>query len=141
MSFPAFKYNELVKESWEDSTFGNYLRETRFLFVVFKYDNNDNLIFKGCQFWNIPYSDLEQVHIVWEKTKKCLQNGLEIRKINGHYEDNFPKQSENNVCHVRPHGVDSNDTDTLPDGREYPKHCFWLNNSYILSQLDKNLIN
>ena len=33
MSFPVFKFKELIKEQWEDSTFGNYLRETRFLFM------------------------------------------------------------------------------------------------------------
>lgn len=141
MSFPYFKYKELMNEEWEDSTFGNYLRETRFLFVVFKFNPEEHLIFKGCQFWNIPYDDLKQVHIVWEKTKKVLMDGLQFSKVNGKYTDNFPKQSENPVCHVRPHGNDSTDTDTLPDGREYPKHCFWLNNSYILSQLDENLKN
>ena len=36
MSFPTFKFKELVEEEWEDSTFGNYLRETRFLFVVYR---------------------------------------------------------------------------------------------------------
>ena len=30
MSFPTFKFKELVEEDWEDSAFGNYLRETRF---------------------------------------------------------------------------------------------------------------
>lgn len=38
MSFPTFKFKELIEEDWEDSAFGNYLRETRFLFVVYKFD-------------------------------------------------------------------------------------------------------
>ena len=54
--------------------------------------------------------------------------------------NNFPKLSENPVCHVRPHARNSKDTYELPDGRKYPKQCFWLNNSYILSQLDKKFI-
>lgn len=71
MSFPTFKFKELVKEDWDDSTFGNYLRETRFLFVVYKYDQQGDLRLKGCQFWNIPYNDLEgNVKSVWEKTQK-----------------------------------------------------------------------
>ena len=45
---------------------------------------------------------------------------------------NLPKASENPVCHVRPHARNSSDTFSLPDGRQYPKQCFWLNNSYIL---------
>ena len=141
MSFPTFKFKELVEEDWEDSTFGNYLRETRFLFVVYKFDQQDELRLKGCQFWNIPYDDLEgNVKSVWEKTHRVLCEGLQIEKKNGKNYNNFPKSSENPVCHVRPHAQNAKDTYELPDGRQYPKQCFWLNNSYILSQLDKNFI-
>ena len=139
MSFPTFKFKELIEEDWEDSTFGNYLRETRFLFVVYKFDQQDELRLKGCQFWNIPYDDLEgNVKKVWEKTQKILREGLKIKKRNGKNYNNFPKSTENPVCHVRPHAQNSKDTYELPDGRQYPKQCFWLNNSYILSQLDKH---
>ncbi len=138
MSFPTFKFKELIEEEWEDSTFGNYLRETRFLFVVYKFDENDVLHLQGCQFWNIPYADLEgDVRSVWEKTKRVLQEGLQIEVINGVRHNNFPKASENRVSHVRPHAQNANDTYELPDGRMYPKQCFWLNNSYILSQLEE----
>lgn len=141
MSFPTFKFKELIEEEWEDSTFGNYLRETRFLFVVYKFDQHDELRLKGCQFWNIPYDDLEgSVRTVWEKTQKVIREGLKIERRNGKNYNNFPKSSENPVCHVRPHGQDSKDTYELPDGRQYSKQCFWLNNSYILSQLDKKFI-
>lgn len=141
MSFPTFKFKELVKEEWENSTFGNYLRETRFLFVVYKFDQQGELRLKGCQFWNIPYDDLEgNVKLVWERTQKILCEGLKVEKRNGKNYNNFPKSTENPVCHVRPHGQNSKDTYELPDGRQYPKQCFWLNNSYILSQLDKNFI-
>ena len=136
MSFPVFKFKELVDEEWEDSTFGNYLSSTRFLFVVYKFDENDELRLKGCQFWNIPYDDLEgEVHKVWEKTKQVLIDGLQITKVGNQNRNNFPKASENPVCHVRPHALNANDVYELPDGRTYPKQCFWLNNSYILSQL------
>lgn len=138
MSFPIFKFKELIEEEWEDSTFGNYLRETKFLFVVYKYDDNDELRLKGCQFWNIPYDDLEkEVKVVWEKTKQLIKNGLKIEVKNGKNCSNLPKISENRVCHVRPHGRNAQDTYELPDGRRLTKQCFWLNNSYILSQLDK----
>lgn len=141
MSFPAFKFKELVEEEWEDSTFGNYLRETRFLFVVYKLDQRDELRLKGGQFWNILYDDLEgAVKVVWEKTQRVIREGVQIERKNGRNYNNFPKSSENPVCHVRPHAQNSKDTYELPDGRQYPKQCFWLNNSYILSQLDKDFI-
>ena len=140
MSFPSFRFKELIKEEWEDSTFGNYLRETRFLFVVYKSDWDDVLRLRGCQFWNIPYEDLEtNVRSVWEKTKKVIRDGLQIRMINGKRTNNFPKASEDPVCHVRPHAQNAQDTYELPDGRQYPKQCFWLNNTYILDQIDITL--
>lgn len=139
MSFPTFKFKELVEENWEDSTFGNYLRETRFLFVVYKFDESDILRLRGCQFWNIPYQDLEgNVKEVWEETKYVLQEGLKVTVVNGKNSNNFPKAAVNPVCHVRPHARNAQDTYELPDGRQYPKQCFWLNNSYISVQLNPN---
>lgn len=140
MSFPVFKFKELVKECWEDSTFGNYLRETRFLFVVYKFDDEKVLRLQGCQFWNIPYDDLEtEVRSVWERTKQVLLDGLEIKVVNGKNYNNFPKATENRVSHVRPHARNAEDTYELPDGRVFPKQCFWLNNSYIYEQINDEL--
>ncbi len=140
MSFPTFRFKELVQEEWEDSTFGNYLRENRFLFVVYKFDEDDILRLRGCQFWNIPYADLEhEVRVVWEKTKRVLQEGLRIEDRNGIRRNNLPKASENPVCHVRPHAQNALDTYELPDGREYAKQCFWLNNTYIYAQLNEEI--
>lgn len=136
MSFPAFKFKELVEETWETSTFGNYLRETRFFFVVYKFDENDVLRLAGCLFWNMPYEDLEKdVRSVWEKAVKVLKDGLKVEEKDGRKFNNFPKQSENRVSHIRPHAKNAADTYELPDGRQYPKQCFWLNNSYILEQI------
>jgi DNA mismatch repair protein MutH len=140
MSFPTFKFKEIIKEDWENSTFGNYLNETRFLLVVFKYDDNQVLRLKGCQFWNIPYEDLKEVHSVWEKTKDIIKEGIKVKVVNGRSFNNLPKSSDNRVCHVRPHAQDSNDTYDLPDGNKFPKQCFWLNNTYILEQLDKKFL-
>lgn len=142
MSFPCFKYKELIKEEWETSTFGTYLRETRFLFIVYKMDKKHILRLRGCQFWNIPSEDLDiDVQKVWRKTKQIIMDGLQITYENGRSHNNLPKASENGVCHVRPHGLNSRDTYELPDGRTYPKQCFWLNNSYILSQLSDEILN
>lgn len=140
MSFPTFRFKELLEEDWENSEFGNYLRETRFLFVVYKFDDNDELRLKGCQFWNIPYEDLEiQVKGVWEKTREVIRNGLQVTLENGMRRNNLPKASENPVCHVRPHAQNAMDTYELPDGRSYPKQCFWLNNTYIYEQIHDEL--
>ena len=141
MSFPHIIFKDFAKETWDDSTFGNYLRETKFLFVVYKYDSHNVLHLKGCQFWNIPYKDLEEdVKKVWLLTQKIVKEGPEIEYKNGKRCNNFPKQSVNRVCHVRPHGKNAEDTCELPNGNYFTKQCFWLNNSYILSQLDKKFL-
>lgn len=141
MSFPTFRFKELVRQTWDDCDFGNYLRDTRFLFVIYRFDDKRRLILRGCQFWNIPYEDLEcEVRKVWERTKQVLVEGLQFWKDDkGRYHNNFPKMADNRVSHVRPHGRDQKDTDELPDGRLYPKQCFWLNNSYILEQIKDEL--
>jgi DNA mismatch repair endonuclease MutH len=138
MSFPTFKFKELIEEKWEDSILGTYLEQTRFLFVVYKFNDQDELVLKGCQFWNIPYNDLHsEVHKVWKQTQNVIREGLQIQVRNGKNYNNLPGSSNNSVCHVRPHAQNAKDTYELPDGRQYPKQCFWLNNTYILSQLDK----
>lgn len=140
MSFPTFKFKELIREEWESSTFGDYLRDTKFMFVVYKYNDDGELLLKGCQFWNIPYNDLEtDVKEVWLRTKQVLVDGLQITEKNGKRYNNFPKQKDNRVSHVRPHGQNADDTYELPDGRQYTKQCFWLNNSYIYSQIKDEL--
>ena len=139
MSFPTFKFNELVLENWEDSTFGNYLRETRFFFIVYKFNDKHELVLQGSQFWNMPNKDLEEVKKVWQQTVDVISHGVKIEERDGCRVDNFPAASENRVCHVRPHGRNAQDTYPLPDGRKYTKQCFWLNNSYIYDQIDEKL--
>lgn len=140
MSFPNFKFLELIEEEWDNSTFGNYLRETKFLLVVYKFDSNNNCTLQGCQFWNIPYNDLEnEVRIVWERTKETIVKGIEVKKIGNRTINNLPKKTESRVSHVRPHAKNKFDTYELPDGSQFPKQCFWLNNDYIYSQLNDKL--
>lgn len=151
MSFPFFNFKELAKEKWEDSKFANELRETRFLFIVYKEDINGKLYLKGSQFWNIPYNDLEyEVKSVWQRTKDVINNGIVFEIKNDKVLNNLPKARENRVSHVRPHtsksayklrnyeyGEIEKYADELPDGQYMTKQCFWLNNTYIISQLNK----
>jgi DNA mismatch repair protein MutH len=140
MSFPAFKFKELVNEKWETSILKTMFDETKFLFIVFQFNDNDELVFRDAFFWNISNDDLDEVRKVWEITVKILSEGVEIKEVKGRKLNNLPKSSENRVSHIRPHAQDSADTDELPDGRFMPKQCFWLNNTYIMSQLMKHSI-
>ena len=139
MSFPTFDFIQLSKEeSWEDSEFYNYLAPTKFMFVIFQENTDEQYVLDRIMFWNIPNEDLEQVGIVWEKTVQTIRRGVELTLMpTGAVHNDLPKQTENPVAHVRPHGRDASDKLPLPDGRMMTKQCFWLNNSYIAEQIKK----
>ena len=135
MSFPHKYFKNIWEEKWEESSFREYLTQTKFLFVIFQYDNSHNLILKEIKFWNISDTDLLEVEKVWKQAQQTLIEGVELVKHNGKTHNNLPKSSENPVCHVRPHGRNANDVMELPDGRYMAKQCFWFNNSYIEKQI------
>lgn len=137
MSFPAFKYKEIILEEWETSTLRNTFSENKYLFVIFKEKNNE-FYFSGIKLWNMPLSILDtEVKSVWDKTIEVIKSGEIVKSIDKTRKTNFPGMKENNVAHVRPHGRDSKDVfelpvaDKLTGSNVYTKHCFWLNNKYI----------
>jgi DNA mismatch repair protein MutH len=145
ISFPTFKYEELVNEDWENSDFKDIL-EHKFLFVFFQYEN-DKLVLRKVKFWNMPYSDLLEVEKVWIKTQQIVAKGEIVKEIkidkNGKEVrfTNFPSKKFSSISHVRPHAKDALDTyplpkkDKLTKQNEYTKHCFWLNNSYVRDKI------
>lgn len=140
MSFPTFNFIELSREQiWEESEIYHYLAPTKFMFVIFKENESGEYVFERVMFWNIPNDDLEEVRIVWERTIQVLRKGVMLIPTARGISNDFPKQSENRVAHVRPHGVNRDDTLPLPDGRMMTKQCFWLNNSYIAEQIKEAL--
>lgn len=152
---PAFKFKEFVEESWEESTLFNYLDQKKFLFVIYKKENNQYIL-KGAKLWHIPYEDLNTtVRLGWENIKSILISGVKFTPQtfkNGKtiYRNNLPAKADNRVIHIRPHsqksaykfkdgtivGNVSSDANELPDGQFMTTQSFWFNNSYILSQLD-----
>lgn len=136
MSFPTFDFIELSQEEeWEESELYNYLAPTKFLFVIFRENEDGELVFDRVKFWNIPNDDLEEVRTVWERTVQTIRKGVELIPTATGVKNDLPKCSENRVSHVRPHGRNGNDKLPLPDGRMMTKQCFWLNNTYIAEQI------
>lgn len=120
MSFPGFKYMEIIHETWEDSKFYEKL-ERKFLFVIFKEDEFGNDVFLKAAYWNMPYQDRLEAQKVWERTKK--QVAVDASKL--------PKIGDSYVAHVRPKARNAKDKILTPQGNYQIKPCFWLNNSYI----------
>lgn len=144
MSFPTFKYTEIVNQTWEESDIYEMFSTTKFMFAVFR-EYNGEYHFDKIKFWNMPLETLDNaVKTVWEKTVEIIRNGNIVAEIkNGKRITNFPGMKNSYVCHVRPHAQTANDTYILPVEdkftglKEYTKHCFWLNNSYILRIIEE----
>jgi DNA mismatch repair protein MutH len=153
ISFPAFKFKDIYNQIWEESDLKNTF-EQKFLFIFFKEINN-TIILDKYRIWNMPYKDRQEVRKTWLATKKTIINGnifkkhktnkkgIQILTKNGLpiREDNFPKASVFKICHVRPHGKNSNDTyelpvqDILSGLKSYTKQSFWLKNSYVFDEI------
>jgi DNA mismatch repair protein MutH len=158
ISFPHITFKEFVQEEWQESDFYNDLSSKRFLMVVFKRQGS-RYVLKGCKLWNITNEDLDVARIGWETIQQVVRQGVKLWKkykknvIDFEVKNNFPKKEANRIIHIRPHtskryyklddgeiiGNNPSYDDELPDGRIMTKQCFWLNNTYILSQLDENL--
>lgn len=147
MSFPYFKFNDILNIDFEDSDLKEELETTKYMFFIFKNINNE-YVFKGIKLWNMPELIIEsKVKNMYEKTQKVIRHGNIVSHIDerGRRITNFPGMSDNGVCHVRPHGRDSYDTIPLPvadkvtGADEFTKQCFWINNNY-LKEVIKDII-
>lgn len=138
ISFPAFKYTDIVNQDWKTCDLREELETTKYMFFVFKKVNNE-YIFKGIKLWNMPELDIEtSVMEMWKATYNTIKSGNIVKSItNGKRKTNFVGLSDNEVCHVRPHGRNSKDVyplpvkDKLTGASCYTKHCFWINNNYL----------
>lgn len=136
MAFPAFRYmgpDSIAEEIWDAgdddqaSRFKTLLEETRFLFVAYRNDSGVVTLDRAW-FWSMPREDVAKyVQPAWEATRTAIAEGDMSR---------LPGQTFNHVCHVRPHA--RNKLDTLPTPRNGPqvKRSFWLDKSYLVSQMN-----
>lgn len=113
MSFPAFDYDELARETnWQDSSLYD-LFTRRFLLIFLHDDGDGNCIFARAVFWSIPEADLDLCEPVWRRSVDAAKT----RRY-----ELMPGAKGSPVAHVRPH-----------DQRGGPnmKRCYWLNKGYI----------
>lgn len=140
MSFPTFKYKEIVNEIWDGDEEDGDIRaaiqkrfESRFFFVVFKCTDqckkDEERTLEKAFFWSMPQTDLEEVHRVWLET---------INRIKAGQAENLPGAKWSPVSHVRPHAANKLDTYETPQGDNLTKKCFWLNQDYIKKQIENN---
>ena len=141
ISFPTFKYEEIIELDWDDSDFKHIL-EQKFFFVFYQYEN-DILTLKKVKFWNMPYSDILTAKKVWDHTVDTINNGRIVKEVTekGIRKSYFSGKKDNAISHVRPHAQNKADAYPLPVNdqltgvSEYTKHCFWLNARYLKEEI------
>lgn len=140
MSFPAFDFQSLVEETWENSEFKNIL-EHKFLIIFLKITGND-LVFDKVTFWNMPFDDIVKAKLVWMEAKRILKNGNIVKELQENRRlTNFPSKKFSEVAHIRPHAKDKDDTLPLPTKdkltglQSFTKQSFWLNSRYIRDEI------
>lgn len=136
ISFPAFKYENIIKQSWDDSEFKKHI-DKKFLFIFFK-ESGSSFVLDKAVYWNMSAEHIKEAQKAWEDTKKLIKEGRIVREIkNGRRYTYFPDSKSNLVSHVRPHAKNAQDTYSLPVTdiktglNEYTKHCFWFNREYV----------
>ncbi|MGE7933890.1 Sau3AI family type II restriction endonuclease [Viridibacillus arvi] len=132
MSFKNIDFHEILEEDWEDSYIRNYFLEMQLLFVVFQFDKENILRFKGIKLWHMPMETIEvELLNYWMEIRRVLNEGVVLTKTKKGIENNFPKSNYNGVLHVRPKGADGSDKIQLLDGQWITKQCYWLNAGYV----------
>lgn len=152
VSFPAFEFADLLAETeWEDSEFGKVCN-SKFLFVVFKENEQGVYELRGCEFWSMPSEMVDAAEATWEETRRVVEGGVKFIECapccNGGrptIKNDLPGSGFNHVAHVRPHASQSayrfedgteignvaRDASELPDGRAMTKQCFWLDKGVV----------
>ena len=138
MSFEQIDFNRWIRDDWEESQIYENFEYTKYLFVVFQYDETETQnkvrepYLKGIMLWNMPEVVIEhELKDLWKTTKAILETGVELKPVCNGISNNLPGAKFNGVCHIRPKGRDGNDKVMLPDGQEITKQCYWLNREYI----------
>ena len=129
ISFPVFSYMDLANRPFEDSEFLRYLHQ-KYLFVIYHEDAGKRGVYRLAEvlFWQMPDRDLLHARTCYEEMQRRVREGRADLSV---------KKSENPCCHVRPHAANKADTLPTPYGSQETKKCFWLNASYVSTQIDR----
>lgn len=141
VSLPTFEYQEVYNGSWRESKLRRFV-ERKYLFIFFKYGDDNILRLEKVKFWNMKISEIKDANKIWLNLKKLIINGNIVKEVvvNSRGQTirktRFPEIKTRNI-HIRPHARTSDDTFTLPvrdkvTGKmEYTKHSFWFNKKYV----------
>lgn len=142
MSFEQIDFDRWIEGSFEESQVYEKFEQTKFLFVVFQYEESEtknkhrDLYFKGIKLWNMPEEVIQtEIKDLWEEVRTILLEGVKIEKVpygeSYRVHNNLPKSNFNGVAHIRPKARNADDKIQLPDGQYITKQTYWLDRRYI----------
>lgn len=146
MSFENVDFSRWLADSFEESQFYEKFEETKFLFVVFQYDEtameNPKRVpyLKKAVLWNMPEKIIQnELKEMWTAGRKVLQEGVKLTPTKRGMTNNLPKSTESTVAHIRPKARDGNDTVKLPDGQFITKQAYWLNRDFVVKIINEEI--
>ena len=124
MSFPAFRYLELIEEIWEESTLLTQLDGLLFVpcLGVTKSTPHADCVIQQPFLWRPQATQFETLRAEWEMFRDAIRAGNA---------DRLPTAASTEMIHVRPHARDSSDTDVAPVVGPVVKKSFWLNRAFV----------
>lgn len=139
MSFENIDYQEIYScGEWTDSRLYE-LFSSRFLFVVFKEDDEQNPTseepayrLEKVAFWTMSQADLSIAEEYWRNIRSCVLTN----RISAKY---FWKQNDNRCFHVRPKAQNSLDKAVNPNGGKVDKFCYWFNAKYVKNIIENEI--
>jgi DNA mismatch repair endonuclease MutH len=124
LSFPAFRYQELIREDWEESELLSRL--DRFLFVPIVGGKGltalDSCIVHEPFSWAPSEAELVGIGAEWTMFRDEIEAGKAAELTPG---------SKTRYIHVRPKGRTRLDTDPAPGIGPVVKKCFWFNKAFV----------
>lgn len=143
MSFGKVDFDDLSRDEWEESDLYDTFAEQKYLFLVFRYDEEyvpkQKRIprFEGIRLWNMPLETVDgELKSMWLEAKHIVHTGVKLTPSGKRVKNNLPGPKFNQVAHVRSKGADGQDKVKLPDGQWITKQSFWLDRNYIQQILD-----
>lgn len=132
MSFENINYFDILQEEdWYESRLYDIFTG-RFLFIVFKEDDNNQVRLQNAFFWTMPVNDLEDAAEYWLSIKDAV-------KSNHIAPDFFYRESDHKKFHVRPKARNAADVVPNPNGGTVKKYCYWFNHDYVKDIISRNV--
>lgn len=124
MSFPAFRYLEVIKETWEESTLFTQLDGLLLVpcLGAMKSTPHTDCVIQSPVLWRPDATELGILRREWEMFRDAIEAGKA---------DRLPSAASTEMIHVRPHARDSSDTDIAPVVGPVVKKSFWLNRGFV----------